>query len=193
MQIIRKGRLKTGDIFALSYPNDTYIFGRVIDSKLPMMGGHVALLYIYDVRSNELHIDSSLLTTDRLLFPPVIMFPTIWSRGYAAKVDYEEIQQKNLIKHRFHHHHDRYCDEYGNSIAKPEDAKMVGEYSILGLGIIDDKISDWLGIKRAPLLEEDIFYISGQGEKIFLTKDDSELRRYSNYEWVIKNYPEVIK
>lgn len=198
LQILKKGRLKEGDVFAMLLNDGKYVFGRVIGYDLPFgespFGGS-NLIYIYDVRSDNKNIDSHRLTPNRLLLPPMFISKTLWTNGYAVKVSHADIQEKDLLKHHCFSHQRRtttkYFDEKGNEISKR--IEPCGEWLYITNPVyIDNAISDALGVKRAPLQEKDMWYISGRGEKILLKKKKSELKKYSNYEWIIKNHPEVI-
>lgn len=192
LQYIKKSRLKQGDIFALLI-DGAYLFGRVVNDKLSIMGSYVALIYVYNIRSTEPKINIAELTPDKLLLPPFISFSSLWTKGYAVKVGYEPVQEQNLLpRHCFRVNEKKYVDEFGKTIEKL-DSDYCGIWRIISVGTIDDWISDAIGIKRMPLREDDIWYISGKGEKIWLKKPLSELKKYANYEEVIKQYPEVIE
>lgn len=189
---VKKGRLKQGDIFALLI-NDTYLFGRIVNDQVSMLGSHVALVYVYNIRSKSPNIDSTRLTPDKLLLPPFIPSPSLWTKGYAVKTDFIPVQDDNLLKrHCFKVNEDKYVDEFGSTITK-QDSEYCNSWGIMGVGIIDDLISDAMRIKRAPLQEDDVWYMSGRGEKIWLKQPLSELKKYANYEEIIKKYPEIIE
>jgi hypothetical protein len=192
LQHIKRSRLKQGDVFAMRV-GDTFLFGRITNDKLPMMGTHVALVYIYSVRAKEPKVDISELTPDKLLLPPLIMLPSAWSQGHAVRIASSPIQAgDSLIRHCFKVNEKKYVDEFGDDVVRQND-DYCGTWGITSLGVVDDAISDALGIKRAPLQVEDMWYTSGKGEKIWLKEPLSELKKYSNYEEIIKQYPEIIE
>lgn len=192
---LKKSRLKQGDIFAMLLGNE-YIFGRVIRNNLsfdesPFEGSN--LIYIYNIRSSSKSVDYSNLTPNNLLIPPLFTSNILWSRGYAERVSNFGISEKDLLKqHCFYSPSQKtYFDEKGARLA--ESTEPCGEWVyVVGLDFIDHKISDALNIKRAPLAEDRMFYMSGKGEIIWLKQPLSELKKYSNYEEVIKKYPEVV-
>lgn len=198
LRYLKKSRLKSGDIFVMQIGGE-YLFGRIIRDNLsfeesPFGGSN--LIYLYDIRASSKIIDYSRLTPDHLLIPPLYVSNVLWSRGYAVKVAHFDISEKDLLqRHCFYsstHKHETYFDEKGAKLAKR--TEPCGEWIyVIGLGYIDNKISDALGIKRAPLTQDDLSYISGRGEKIWLTRPLSELKKHVNYEEIVKKYPEVIK
>jgi len=196
LQHLKKSRLKSGDIFAMLVV-DTYIFGRIIRDNLPFdespFGGS-NLIYVYKIRSSSKVIDYSKLTPDNLLIPPMFTSTVLWSRGYAVKVANLDISEKDLLKqHCFYSPSQKtYFNEKGVRLTKKTEPCGEWAYAV-GLDYIDNKISDALGIQRAPLTEEGMFYMSGKGEKIWLKKSLSELEKYVNYEEVVRKYPEVIE
>lgn len=194
LKLLKKSRLKAGDIFAMYINNEGYIFGRVINAKLPMMGGFVGLLYIYNHRSHIPEIDITHLTPDSLLLPPIITFPALWLQGYVVRIGNAEIHGTDLVDHCFFNPgNGKYFDEYGGEIKRSSKDMPCGTYGVTSLGTLDDQISDALNIKRAPLTEDDLWYISGRGEKVWLKRSDDELRKYSNYDAIAKQYPDVIE
>lgn len=196
LQYLKKSRLKSGDIFAIRIGSE-YLFGRIIRGNLsfeesPFGGSY--LVYIYNVRSASKTIDYSLLTPDNLLVPPMYTSNVLWAQGYATKVANATITEKDLLKqHCFYSAtHKTYYDDSGTELS--DKTEPCGEWIyIVGLSYIDNKLSDALGIKRAPLTEDDLFYMSGSHEKIWLKQPITELQKHVNYQEVIKRYPEVIE
>lgn len=192
LKFIKRGRLKQGDIFALLIDN-SYLFGRVVNDKVSMMGSCLPLIYVYNIQSSKPKVDCKELTPDKLLLPPLITFPSLWTKGYAKKVSFELIQDHNALSHHcFKVNEKKYVDEFGTVIEKIND-QYCGIWRIISLGIIDDMISDAIGVKRTPLQNKDIWYISGRGEKIWNKQPISELKKHLNYEEIIKEYPEIIE
>ena len=197
LQFLKKSRLKQGDIFAMLMSDGKYLFGRIIRDKLTFQNspfGGSYLIYIYNVRSPDKTVDYSRLNPDNLLIPPMYTSNILWNKGYAVKVANFGISNEDLLKqHCFYSTtHKEYLDENGVKIARK--TEPCGEWTyVVGLGYIDNKISDALNIKRAPMIESDLFYFSGRGEKIWLKKTLSELKKYSSYEEIIEKYPEVVE
>jgi|GEM_PF-3447231 len=197
LQFIKKSRLKQGDIFAMLLGDGKYLFGRLVKYNLdfensPFAGSN--LIYIYNVRSDNKDVDTSILTPDKLLTPPLFTNTILWSKGYAVKVANENITtEKLLAQHCFYSPSRRkYYDEQGKELTAQ--IEPCGEWVyIVGLSYIDNKISDALGIKRPPLTEDNLWYTSGRGEKIWYEQPISELKKYSNYEEIVKKYPEIIE
>ena len=196
LQFLKKSRLKAGDVFAVSIDN-SYLFGRVVRSKLPFgespFGGS-NLIYLYNVRSSNAEIDYSMLTPDRLLIPPMYVSDILWSQGYAKKIVNLPVSEKDLLpQHCFYSPaHDSYYDDKGVKLSRK--IEPCGEWIyVVGLDYIDNKISDALHIKRAPLTEGSMWYMPGKGEKIWLTKSLEELKKYRNYDEIIEKYPEVVE
>jgi immunity protein 26 of polymorphic toxin system len=196
LQFLKKSRLKSGDIFALRI-NNTYIFGRIVRTKLPFgespFGGS-NLIYLYDVQSSDASVDYSKLTPDGLLVPPMYVSDILWAKGYAIKVGNMPISDEDLLsQHCFYSDaHNKYYDDKGQELA--DKIELCGEWRyVVGMDYIDNKLSDALHIKRMPLTEDRMWYLSGKGEKVWLTQSLSELKKYANYEEVIAKYPEVVE
>lgn len=106
MQVIKKSRpkLRPGDVFSILFSDDRYIYGRVIKVDLPrnlapMPGCN--LIYVYNVRGDDMNPPLDELTPDRLLVSPRFINRLPWVRGYFVNVTYAAITNKDIV--------DNYC------------------------------------------------------------------------------------
>ncbi len=199
MQFLGRSNLREGDIFAI-LPNDgKYVFGRLIKrdvsfGRSPFGGSN--LVYIYKERSKSTEVDVKLLSPDSLMLPPLYVSKALWTSGFAVRVMKSEVTSNDLLKQ--HCFEDRrrtlikYFDENGNEL--PMKTEPCGEWRYITSMIhFDNILSDALNIKRMPLVKEDMYYFSGKGEKILIKQPRDDLKKYSNYKWIIENHPEIVE
>ena len=72
-----------GQVFSFSDKEDRFWFGRVIRTDVPMMGGHVSLVYLYTATSTS-PSDVPPLTRDQLMGPPQLLGVRAWRQGYLS-------------------------------------------------------------------------------------------------------------
>lgn len=154
IQVIKPSRTKpqSGDVFAIRLPDETHIFGRVIDADIkdplraPMPGAY--LIYIYGERSAAMEPDLAALTTDRLLLPPVFINKMPWTKGYFATVQQNALEPTDrLARHCFWSAgRGIYVDENRNPL--PHEIQPCGDWGLSSYRWLDDQISDALGIPR---------------------------------------------
>ena len=146
-----------GDIFAMLLPNEQYLFGRLILSDLPAAKAPMPtsnLIYIYRVQSDDM-IPPPLheLRPENLLIAPQFINRIPWTKGYFETVAHEPLRKADLLEQHCFWDSSRkiYTDETGEKIAK-----RIEPCGIWGLGsyrMLDDLISDALGIPRVPIDE----------------------------------------
>jgi hypothetical protein len=150
-------RLSAGDVFAISLPDDSFLFGRVIATDLPrerapMPGAN--LVYIYDLRADAPEPPLDKLTVDRLLIPPLFINRLPWSRGYFHTIRSTEMTPNDqLSRHYFWSVARRtYVDETGQPVdfVPPP---PVGDWGLHSFRTADDAISEVLGF---PLVPDDV-------------------------------------
>lgn len=159
LQVIRPSRKKplAGDIFAMQLPDDTHIFGRVIDDDItdprraPMPGSY--LIYVYSLRSADRTPDVVALAPDRLLLPPVFINKMPWSKGYFETVNHDDLRPADFLQQVSYWDaaRARFVDQAGNVV--PREVQPAGDWALCSYRWLDDQISDALGIPRVP--EED--------------------------------------
>ncbi|MGH3712309.1 MAG: Imm26 family immunity protein [Micromonosporaceae bacterium] len=154
-------KARTGDVFVMHYPAVGYIFGRVIAADLPpgscpMSGDN--LVCIYDVRTQQPKATREMLKDARLLIPPAFTNQLGWARGYFQTIDhwpldedespegfcFDELtlaQDLTLTKHRY-----RTLD--GRVL--PNRSEPCGRWVLSSYLLLDDVISDALGVAPAP-------------------------------------------
>lgn len=156
LKVIRRSRKQpqVGDVFVMQLPDERYLFGRVVDVDLagdhsPTPSAH--LIYIYDHCRPSRAIDPEELTPDRLLLPPVHTNRLGWTRGYFETIMNYPTRPADLLKrHCFWDAlREGYVDERGRPLQGP--VKPCGEWGLASYRLIDDHISDALGIPRAPV------------------------------------------
>lgn len=155
LQRLKASRKKPerGDIFAMRLPDEAYIFGRVIGAQLrpphaPMPSAY--LIYIYDSRSETATPDFAELRPDRLLIAPTFINQMPWSKGYFQNIAHEAIHSADLLpQHCFWNiARRRYVDENQTPLAG--ETQPCGVWGLASYLLVDDLISDALGIPRAP-------------------------------------------
>jgi hypothetical protein len=154
LQVLKPSRKKpaAGDVFAMQLPDDSYIFGRVIEADLqdfnraPMPGSY--LIYVYSVRSSEKQPDLGALLPDRLLLPPVFINRMPWAKGYFENVGHEDLSSRLLLQQYcfWDAARARYVDE--KLIPLPRELQPCGDWGLSSYRWLDDQVSDALGIPR---------------------------------------------
>ena len=141
---------QAGDIFAMRLPDGRHLFGRVILADRPRESAPMPkanLIYVYDHVSEEIsHPDE--LSTAGLLLPPIFTNNLPWSKGYFFKVAHATLREDDLLKrHCFQRWTGECLDEAGNRLDGP--LEPCGEWVLMSYRMIDDLISDAMGIPRA--------------------------------------------
>lgn len=143
-----------GDIFAMLVPEGRYLFGRVILADLPQGKAPMPtsnLIYIYDVQASEKApppVDA--LTPERLLIAPQFINRLPWSKGYFETVAHAPLLESTVLRRHCFWDAVRkiYRDETGATIG--ERIEPCGEWGLGSYRMIDDLVSDALGIPRVP-------------------------------------------
>lgn len=156
IQVMRASRKKpmAGDVFAIRLPDETHLFGRVIGADIkdprraPMPGAY--LIYIYNERSVSQEPDLAKLTPDRLLLAPVFINQMPWTKGYFATVAQGDLKPSDrLEQHCFWRASQGiFVDE--NRTPLPREVHPCGEWGLASYRLLDDLISDALGMPRVP-------------------------------------------
>lgn len=134
-------------------PDLLYIYGRVIRTEVNFEGFPAALIYVFKGTSNAKALpDRTVLRTSNILARPFLINRLGWSRGYFETIgnlpfeDGEIISPtpfRDLIKQ------DLVRDEYGNLLEKLPPGPC-GFYGLSSYRVVDDEVSDALGIPQAP-------------------------------------------
>lgn len=156
LQTLRPSRKKVrpGDIFAMLLPDGLYLFGRVIRDDAKWARGEdvnpALLIYVYRFRSQKKDTPPALeLKSDRLLISPVMINRLPWSRGYFETIDNLQLGDEDILPvHCFLSANGKYYDEYSNLLPGP--VEPVGDYGLASYRVVDDEVSDRLGISLAP-------------------------------------------
>lgn len=156
LRVIRRSRkpLRPGDVFAMQVPDERYLFGRVIavdlpSGRAPMPGAN--LLYIYRAVRTTKAVDPSELKPTDLLLPPTFTNRMGWSRGYFQTLANQPLKPEDLLEqHCFWDLlRERYIDERQHVLSSP--VEPCGEWGLASYLLIDDLVSDALGIPRASV------------------------------------------
>jgi len=152
MKVLKPSRkpVQPGDIFVYQIQDDCYHYGRVIkveDTGGPIHGGFI-LLYFYKATS-PVKEQIPMLHRDDLLLPPIISDRYLWLKGYFVTLMNQALASDDILpKHCFWDFAKRvYCDDLGNQL--PERNEPCGEYGFTGYKVIDNEISDALGVPRS--------------------------------------------
>lgn len=154
LQILKPSRkkLRAGDLFAMQFPDDRFLFGRVVTTEArigPMEG--VILIYVYRSRFDSMEVpERSALSAGELLVSPMMTNRLPWSRGYFETVAHWPLEPGDVLsQHCFLSAAlGRYFDELGNELPGP--VEPVGDRGLHSFRTIADAISDALGFERAP-------------------------------------------
>jgi hypothetical protein len=142
-----------GDIFTFQMEQfpERFYYGRVVatDTKIGNMPIGVNLFYVYKTFSLQ-ESDIPALKPSDLLVPPIGTNDIPWKRGYFKVIKSVPIAEGDVLPvHCFYSpSRSRYVDEYGNQLAGP--VEPVGFNGLSGLGSIDNKICNALGVPVKP-------------------------------------------
>ncbi len=154
LQILTPSRKKPqpGDLFTMQLPDGRFLFGRVIladvpRDRAPMPGSY--LIYVYDLVSADKRAPLDGLSPDHLLLPPVFINRLPWSRGYFESIGHAELRPEDKQPlHCFRDTRGRYLDEQGRLMDRS--LEPCGDWALYSYRLLDDEISDALGIPRIP-------------------------------------------
>jgi len=153
LEILNKSRkrLRPGDIFVIKPKKHDYYFGRVVSVTAECGFGppKAILIYIYNVTSNDKSKIPE-LRKENLLIPPIMLNRLGWSRGYFENVAYKELSTTDIFAvHCFRRPSRKtFMDEKGNELDGP--CEPVGWYGLSSHRVVDDRVSEVLGIPLAP-------------------------------------------
>lgn len=140
-----------GDVFSLRLKGGKYLYGVVINGKVPMLDWVGVLVYIYKFESTDRIVPpKESIGTKQLLIPPVILDPACWRTGVVETFHHFDLESvPRLAKHCFWDVVDeQYVDELGNSVPRKSDP--CGTYGIAPPRGLDNDVSRALGIPLAP-------------------------------------------
>lgn len=147
---------EAGDIF-IAKPNDQgYLAGRVIISEPPAHlapGPSCILVYIYGTLFQNEEVDVDVMTPGNLLIPPLWTNRLAWKLGYFKHIVNVPLVAANMLtRHCFRDAIPRFGAEYLDEMGRPISDRIIpcGNWSLVSYRWIDDRISDALGITRAP-------------------------------------------
>jgi hypothetical protein len=144
--------LRAGDVFAIGLPDESFVFGKVIEAaaEIGPFGPGSNLIYIYRCRSRTTTPDLTRLQPSELLIPPLFINRLPWSRGYFENVEHTQVRPEDrLARHCFYSSaRQRYVDERGKELAEP--SSPCGDWGLHSFRTVDDLISDATGFARIP-------------------------------------------
>lgn len=131
-----------------------FLFGRVVQTDavaLPAAPGAI-LIYVHNAWSGRPEAVPDLWPDD-LLIPPTMVNRLGWSRGYFETVAHEPLGDDDVLPvHCFastiYASGPHYFDEFHNELPGP--VEPVGEAGLANYRVVDDLVSDALGVERAP-------------------------------------------
>jgi hypothetical protein len=153
LRILKASRkkLQAGDVFIMQLADGRYLFGRVVfvdipRDRAPMPGSN--LIYIYGRPSSSADPDYESLTPENLLLPPIFTNRLAWSKGYFQTIANRPLMPGDILKqHCFRRWTGDYLDELGRILATP--TEPCGDWGLSSYRMIDDHISDAIGIERS--------------------------------------------
>jgi hypothetical protein len=142
-----------GDVFVMQLPNERYLCGRVVladPSGETSPTPEAYLIYVYRHQFEDKRPDYSLLRPDQLLIPPEFINRLPWTKGYFETISHCELTGEDLLRqHCFLYRAGVYVDERGRVL--PCRVEPCGEWGLGSYRMLDDLISDALGIPRVPI------------------------------------------
>jgi len=152
LEVLEKSRKKTkpGDIFVIKPKGHDYYFGRTIITDANCgFGQGAVLIYIYNATSKTKK-DIPKLEKNKLLLPPIMLNYLPWSKGYFENVVFQELDQDDILEVNcfWDPMTKKYFDDKGNELKNKYEP--VGEYGLASYRVVDDKISEALGIPLSP-------------------------------------------
>jgi hypothetical protein len=107
------------------------------------------LIYVYeDIKENG-SPERGALRPDMLLLPPIFINRLPWTKGYFHTVAHWPLRAHDLLpRHCFSHFSGKYVDENGENLPGP--TEPCGEWVLMSYRMLDDLVSDAVGIPRAP-------------------------------------------
>lgn len=148
MAVLKRSRNKpeVGDLFAMLPPAGKYLFGRVI--RTDAMGPMKALLiYIYADRSEGKKAPEN-LSPHSLLIPPTFTNALGWTHGRFETIENRPLGPGDVLERHCFYADDRYYNEDWEVV--PERTEPCGFGGLVSYRMLDDMISDALGIPRIP-------------------------------------------
>jgi hypothetical protein len=156
LRVIQPSRRKpnAGDVFALWLPDDTYVFGRVIEADIsepnraPMPGSY--LVYVYQHRAREMSPDLEALTTDALLIPPLFTNRMPWTKGYFSNVAHEAPRPEHELAELsfWDALRGEFVDRERNTL--DHEIPPAGTWGLVSYRWLDDRVSEALGFEPVP-------------------------------------------
>jgi hypothetical protein len=156
LRVLRRSRpkLQPGDVFTFSPAPERFLFGRVIFADLPPGRAPMPtanLVYFYGVEQptpTPAPVDE--LAPANLLIPPQFINRMPWTRGYFQNVARSALAPDDLLDEHCFWDATRkaYRDQLGAFRAAR--SEPCGDWGLGSYRLIDDLISDALGIDRAP-------------------------------------------
>lgn len=144
---------RAGDVFVMLPPDGKYLFGRVIaaslsDDQAPMPKSN--LVYIYSFRSDSKVPEFDSLTPNNLLIAPLFTNNMGWTKGVFETVHNSPLGTHDLLQHHcfWRASAEKYIDWDRQPLDKP--FEPCGSWGLKSYRMIDDHISDALGIERVP-------------------------------------------
>jgi hypothetical protein len=156
LRVLKRSRpkLTPGDVFILSPAPDRFLFGRVIladlpSGRAPMPTANLIYIYASDAPTpSPVPFDS--LAPDNLLLPPEFINRKPWTMGYFQNIAHVPLRSPDLLSQHCFWDVTRkmYRDERGARLTRR--SEPCGVWALGSYRILDDLISDALGIERVP-------------------------------------------
>lgn len=147
-----RGRIKVGDVFIVQMPDNTYVYGRVVEAEIEAAGfPNSYLVYFYAYRSKKKGLpERRFLQADQLLLGPVFINRLPWSRGYFEKIGNVPLESGDRLKTEcfWDAMTQKHLDIRGEPVRRP--VKPYGDYGLSSYRTVDDKLSEALGFPLAP-------------------------------------------
>ncbi|UDF05627.1 Imm26 family immunity protein [Asticcacaulis sp. AND118] len=153
-QYIKKSNkpLSVGDVFTFNVAGVGFLYGSVIFANIdfpnaPTPGSN--LIYIYNMVTDGICLDLPSLKPNNLLLPPIWTNRMAWTKGFFQNIGEINLDAETTLR--------RYCfysvlrkahvNEVGDLI--PAKVEPCGTWGLASYRLIDQMVSDALGIERA--------------------------------------------
>lgn len=137
-----------GDIFSVELPDDSFVYGRVINPSANLGSATGILVYVFRCVSQSVRApETDELLISNLLVAPFVTGQVLWLQGYFETIVNLPLGPGEVLdQHCFAMRNGVVYDEYGSQL--PESVEALGRRSFVTRIGVDKRICDALGYPR---------------------------------------------